>query len=411
MQASDLANKALAAFVIINAALKRSRRLHRFTLREDLTRRMPGFTVRPPCLPCARQAITHAASQHVGDTRPPREAHRIRGETISACAPADAGVKPHALQVRLGFGLHVGWAIEGAIGSEYKIDASYLSPNVNMAARLEAATKQFGVSILLSEDFACMLSASVRQRVRQARPGPGCVAESQREVGVSIPLSEDVACTPSASVPRAPETGSCAARSGQALRAQIDCVTVKGSTRPLGLFTYDVTLDRVSVPAPHDAVAATLAAAAAGLAAGGARTSRSSAAPRTPHPGAHPPVQGEGAVLVMAMSTAAGRSPNPQRKGRMQHTNVTLLLRFQSRCSYAMNASAPGTRQAHAYHALRVHRPLDLHCRCCGCRLQKMSIWQVLAANTAHVPCQACSDHARSAHGQRLHDPGRNPKS
>lgn len=47
--------------------------------------------------------------------------------------------------VKMGFGLHVGWGIEGAIGSFYKIDASYLSPNVNMASRLEAATKQFGV--------------------------------------------------------------------------------------------------------------------------------------------------------------------------------------------------------------------------------------------------------------------------
>ena len=50
----------------------------------------------------------------------------------------------------MGFGLHVGWAIEGAIGSFYKIDASYLSPNVNMASRLEAATKQFGATILVS---------------------------------------------------------------------------------------------------------------------------------------------------------------------------------------------------------------------------------------------------------------------
>ena len=43
--------------------------------------------------------------------------------------------------VKMGFGLHFGWAIEGAIGSDFKIDASYLSPNVNMASRLEAATK------------------------------------------------------------------------------------------------------------------------------------------------------------------------------------------------------------------------------------------------------------------------------
>lgn len=43
--------------------------------------------------------------------------------------------------VKMGFGLHMGWGIEGAIGSGFKIDASYLSPNVNMASRLEAATK------------------------------------------------------------------------------------------------------------------------------------------------------------------------------------------------------------------------------------------------------------------------------
>ena len=33
--------------------------------------------------------------------------------------------------VQMGFGLHTGWGIEGAIGSLYKIDCSYLSPNVN----------------------------------------------------------------------------------------------------------------------------------------------------------------------------------------------------------------------------------------------------------------------------------------
>ena len=54
--------------------------------------------------------------------------------------------------------MHVGWAIEGAIGSEFKIDASYLSPNVNMASRLEAATRQFGVSLLFSGDLYNILT-------------------------------------------------------------------------------------------------------------------------------------------------------------------------------------------------------------------------------------------------------------
>jgi class 3 adenylate cyclase len=38
-------------------------------------------------------------------------------------------------RVNMGYGLHIGWSIEGAIGSKHKIDASYLSPNVNMASR------------------------------------------------------------------------------------------------------------------------------------------------------------------------------------------------------------------------------------------------------------------------------------
>ena len=39
-------------------------------------------------------------------------------------------------KVSVCFGLHKGFGIEGSIGSVYKIDASYLSPNVNMATTL-----------------------------------------------------------------------------------------------------------------------------------------------------------------------------------------------------------------------------------------------------------------------------------
>jgi hypothetical protein len=75
----------------------------------------------------------------------------------------------------------------GAIGSHYKIDASYLSPDVNMSARLEAATKQFGVSILVSHTFHKLLSPPVQEMCRL-----------------------------------------------------IDCVTVKGSEKPMSLYTFDL---------------------------------------------------------------------------------------------------------------------------------------------------------------------------
>mmetsp|Transcript_33782 Transcript_33782/g.40808 ORF Transcript_33782/g.40808 Transcript_33782/m.40808 type:complete len:903 (+) Transcript_33782:122-2830(+) len=130
---TSVADKALASFIIMISMLKKSARLRAYGKNEELCKKMPNYAV------------------------------------------------------KMGFGLHVGWAIEGAIGSKYKVDASYLSPNVNMAARLEAATKQFGVPILLSEHFMSICSTNARKRCRQ-----------------------------------------------------IDRVTVKGSTQPMGLFTYDV---------------------------------------------------------------------------------------------------------------------------------------------------------------------------
>ena len=70
-------------------------------------------------------------------------------------------------QVRVGFGLHSGWAIEGSIGSKVKIDASYLSPHVNLASRLESATKQYHVPLLMSEDFVSNLTGSMQKRTRK----------------------------------------------------------------------------------------------------------------------------------------------------------------------------------------------------------------------------------------------------
>lgn len=86
----------------------------------------------------------------------------------------------------------MGWAIEGAIGSSYKIDASYLSPHVNIASRLEAATKQYGVPFLISQHLHKFFS------------------------------------------PRY-----------QTITRQVDCVTLKGSQEPLGLFTLDLNVEEL----------------------------------------------------------------------------------------------------------------------------------------------------------------------
>ena len=101
-------------------------------------------------------------------------------------------------RVNMGFGLHVGWGIEGAIGSDFKIDASYLSPNVNMASRLEAATRQFGVPILVSGMLVEIMSARTLSYLRQ-----------------------------------------------------IDVVTVKGSIKPVELWTCDMDLNLLENEQPR----------------------------------------------------------------------------------------------------------------------------------------------------------------
>jgi len=102
-------------------------------------------------------------------------------------------------QVRLGLGLHLGYAIEGAIGSYYKIDASYLSPNVRMAERLEGATKHYGVPLLLSSALHQHLSKTTKDKCRQ-----------------------------------------------------VDFCTMQGNDEPLGLYTIDVDSNQISVDSEQD---------------------------------------------------------------------------------------------------------------------------------------------------------------
>ena len=50
--------------------------------------------------------------------------------------------------VQMGFGLHTGWGIEGAIGSYYKIDCSYLSPNVNISDFMKSLCRKIDIVTL-----------------------------------------------------------------------------------------------------------------------------------------------------------------------------------------------------------------------------------------------------------------------
>lgn len=68
--------------------------------------------------------------------------------------------------IRIQMGVHIGWAIEGAIGSEYKIDASYLSPNVSMVAKIEDLCKPYGLYIILCNSVVEYISDDFKNQLR-----------------------------------------------------------------------------------------------------------------------------------------------------------------------------------------------------------------------------------------------------
>ena len=51
------------------------------------------------------------------------------------------------------YSLHVGWAIEGALGSPLKVDASYVSPHYSLAKRLTDVARRYQVQLVMSDSF------------------------------------------------------------------------------------------------------------------------------------------------------------------------------------------------------------------------------------------------------------------
>ena len=109
--------------------------------------------------------------------------HRVHDMALAACVKMLIAVRrsvqleeyrhlPPLMQrisnfsVQLSIGLHRGWAIEGAIGSNLKIDPSYLSPDVNTAEILGAANADYATRILCSETVVDACSPKMAAMLR-----------------------------------------------------------------------------------------------------------------------------------------------------------------------------------------------------------------------------------------------------
>jgi class 3 adenylate cyclase len=69
--------------------------------------------------------------------------------------------------VQMGFDMHAGKAVQGAIGSQSKVDATYVSEAVERSEFLESSTKKYGLMILMSCSFHRLLDHRSRCRCRK----------------------------------------------------------------------------------------------------------------------------------------------------------------------------------------------------------------------------------------------------
>ena len=62
--------------------------------------------------------------------------------------------KENSLPIKVGIGLNTGEVVVGNMGSDQRFDYSCLGDAVNLAARLEGQSKNYGVEVVLGEDTA-----------------------------------------------------------------------------------------------------------------------------------------------------------------------------------------------------------------------------------------------------------------
>ena len=62
--------------------------------------------------------------------------------------------------------MHVGYAIEGSIGTDMKVDALFLSPDSLRAARIEELNGEYGTQILMTYELYDLLSGKGQEFIR-----------------------------------------------------------------------------------------------------------------------------------------------------------------------------------------------------------------------------------------------------
>lgn len=70
------------------------------------------------------------------------------------------------IEIKLTFGLHMGWSIEGIFGSNFKIDTLYQSMNVKLSRFMQNLTNEYGVDFIFTDKIVDNLSENAKKYIR-----------------------------------------------------------------------------------------------------------------------------------------------------------------------------------------------------------------------------------------------------
>jgi adenylate cyclase len=100
-------------------------------------------------------------------TKPDDPVHAVRAAIGMREALAALNEKLHARglpEIETGIGVHTGEVVAGNIGSEKRMEYTVIGDAVNLASRLESATKELGVPVLVSEDTYQLVKDQIETR-------------------------------------------------------------------------------------------------------------------------------------------------------------------------------------------------------------------------------------------------------
>ena len=127
--------------------------------------------------------IVHAHGGHVdkfvGDGllavfgAPRRQADHADQALAAACEIADAVQDEFGEELAVGIGLNSGTVVSGNVGGAGRLEFSVIGDAINVAARVESATRQTGDTVLVSENTRRLLNGAIDLQERPAVPLKG----------------------------------------------------------------------------------------------------------------------------------------------------------------------------------------------------------------------------------------------